>query len=186
MIMSEYKPFKKNISFALRFQYGIYQVCDHFFGRKRLFKDRAKFYKKLEACMAKHGEGRLMPIERRKDLSLKEFKEHYVKKGIPVVFDGVAKDWECVKKWSLDYFKELHGKDEIILVDQGNSEYPYELTTLGDVIDNFRGGGGKYYRFYPLLARHPEPQDPVSVFRYLPGLYRRGQRLHYNAQCKRK
>jgi hypothetical protein len=106
--------------------------------------------------LKKHGEGKLMPIERRKDLSLEEFKNHYVRKGIPVVLEGAAKDWACANKWSLEYFKELHGKDEIVLVDQGDEDYPYELTTLADVINNIRGGGSKYYRFYPLLVRHPE------------------------------
>jgi hypothetical protein len=152
----EHRDFVRNLSFGQRFQYGVYQFCDHFFGRKTLFKDRRKFYQRLLESMKAHGEGKIMPIERRKDLSLEEFRDHYVKKGIPVVMEGAAKDWDCVKKWSLEYFKELHGKDEIILVDQSNEEYPYELTTLANVIDDIRGGGSKYYRFYPLLARHPE------------------------------
>jgi len=130
---------------------------DHFFGRKRFFpKGRKKLYEKILETMKKHGEGKIMPIERRKDLSLQEFKDHYVRKGIPVVLEGVANDWECVKKWSLDYFKDLHGKDEIVLVDQNDANFPYELTTLANVIDNIRSGGSKYYRFYPLLSRHPE------------------------------
>lgn len=106
--------------------------------------------------MPRHGEGRIMPIERRKDLSEEEFKNHYVKKGIPVVLEGAAADWPCVKKWSMDYFKELHGTDEIVLFDPLNKEKSYELITLADVIDNINGGGSKYYRFYPLLSRHPE------------------------------
>lgn len=150
------QDFKRNIRFGLRFQYGVYQWLDHFFGRKRFFKDRSRFYKKLEACMKKQGEGKIMPIERRKDLSLKEFKRHYVRKGIPVVLEGAAKEWACTQKWSLEYFKELHGRDEIVMVDQSKGDYPYELTTLAEVIDNIRSGGGKYYRFYPLLTRHPE------------------------------
>ena len=153
--MQEQREFIKSLSFSQRFRYGIYQFCDHFFGRKTLFKNRSKFYKELFETMPKHGEGRIMPIERRKDLSLKEFKEQYVKKGIPVVLEGAAKDWPCVKKWSLEYFKELHGNDEIILVND-NEERDFELITLADVIDNIRGGGKKYYRFYPLLQRHPE------------------------------
>jgi hypothetical protein len=154
--MDEHRDFIRNISFGSRFKYGVYQACDHFFGRKTLFKDRKKFYDNLEKEMAAHGPGRVMPIERRKDLSLEEFKNHYVKKGIPVVLEGAALEWDCVKKWSLEYFKKLHGADEIYLVDQSKPEYPYELTTLADVIDNIRSGGGKYYRFYPLLERHPE------------------------------
>lgn len=155
-INSEHSDFRRNLTAQQRFQYGMYQFADHFFGRKKLFKDRKKFYDNVYETMQKQGEGRLMPIERRKDLSIKEFKEHYVRKGIPVVMEGAAKEWPCVKKWSLQYFKDLHGEDEIVLVDQNRGDYPYELTTLADVIDNIRSGGGKYYRFYPLLERHPE------------------------------
>jgi hypothetical protein len=155
--MEEHRDFRRNLTRGQRFKYGFYQLTDHFFGRKKIFSNgRKKFYEGVLENMKKHGEGKIMPIERRKDLSLKEFNDHYVKKGIPVVLEGAANDWPCVKKWSLEYFKELHGKDEIVLVDQGNAEYPYELTTLADVIDNIRGGGSKYYRFYPLLVRHPE------------------------------
>lgn len=125
------------------------------FLKKKLFKDRAKFYKKLEETLVKSGEGEIMPIERRKNLSPEEFKNHYVKKGIPVVLEGAAKNWPCVQKWSLEYFKEFHGTDEICLVDI-NSNHEFEFITLVDVIDNIREGGNKYYRFYPLLVRHPE------------------------------
>jgi len=154
--MDEHRDFIRNINPSQRFHYGLYQFADHFFGRKKLFSNRDKFYQDLEKSMTEKGEGRIMPVERRKDLSLKEFHQHYVRKGIPVVLEGAAKEWDCVKKWSLGYFKDLHGKDEIVLVDQSNMDYPYELTTLADVIDNIRGGGSKYYRFYPLLSRHPE------------------------------
>lgn len=154
--MTEYRNFQRNIKLSLRFEYGVYQFCDHFFGRKKLFSNRASFYRRLETHMKKFDEGRIMEVERRSDLSLSEFKNHYVKKGIPVILEGVAKEWDCVKNWSLDYFKKIHGDDEIVLVDQAKPDYPYELTTLEAVIDNIRSGGGKYYRFYPLLTRHPE------------------------------
>lgn len=152
--------FRRNIKTSQRLQYGFYQFMDHFFGRERSYRwfqnSRRKFYTRLHATLKASGEGRIQPIERRKDVSLKEFKEHYVRKGIPVVLEGVAKDWECVKKWSHDYFKELHGDDEIVLVDQNLPGFPHEVTTLADVLDNIRAGGKKYYRFYPLLERHPE------------------------------
>jgi hypothetical protein len=157
MAEEEFRDFRRVFTFGQRFTYGWYQWCDHFFGRKTFYsKARERFYKRIAKHLEKQGPGKIMPLERRKDLSLDEFFNHYVKKGIPVILDGAAKDWDCVKKWSLEYFKELHGKDEIVLVDQGKPDYPYELTTLADVIDNIRGGGSKYYRFYPLLVRHPE------------------------------
>ncbi|MFI5203176.1 MAG: hypothetical protein ACHQF2_01680, partial [Flavobacteriales bacterium] len=111
-------PIKRNIPFGLRFKYGVYQWFDHFFGRKRVFKNRAKFYAKLEKALKAKGEGQIRPIERRTNLSKKEFFNHYVRKGIPVVMEGAAKDWDCVKNWSPEYFKQLHGEDDIVLVDQ--------------------------------------------------------------------
>jgi Cupin-like domain len=151
--------FRRNIKISLRIEYGLILIIEHFLGKDRskklLANRRRKFYHKLHENLKKYGEGKIIPIERRKDLSLKEFKEHYVRKGIPVVIEGAAKDWDCVKKWSLDYFKELHGTDEIVLASQ---EYMNDVQTitLADVIDNIRSGGNKYYRFYPLLDRHPE------------------------------
>lgn len=152
--------FRRNIKTSQRFEYGIYQFMDHFFGRDWVFKvlgnRRRKFYKMLTETLKSSGEGKIIPMERRKDLSLKEFKEYYVRKGIPVVMEGAAKDWDCVKKWSMEYFKDLHGEDEIVLVDVKKEGYPYEKIKLREVINNIRSGGKKYYRFYPLLARHPE------------------------------
>jgi hypothetical protein len=154
--MSDYR---RNIKPGQRFEYGIYQFLDHFLGREKVFKmmgkRRKKFYVKLLETLKASGEGKIMPIERRSDITLKEFKEHYMAKNIPVVFSGIAKDWDCVKKWSFEYFKDLHGDDEALMATQENMKN-YETCTLREVIENIETGGGKYFRFYPLLDKHPE------------------------------
>jgi len=150
---------KKNITKKYSFEYGIYQFLDRFLGRKRVIKvlgkRRKAFSDKLMNDLIKTGKGKAIPIDRRKNLSLEEFKKQYRDKGIPVVLEGAANDWDCVKKWSPEYFKQLHGNDVIAHTSQEIKEV-YETTTLGDIIDNIRAGGKKYYRFYPLLIRHPE------------------------------
>jgi hypothetical protein len=150
---------KRNITDKRKLEYGLYQFLDRFSGKgalnKMMGKRRKAFYSGLHEELIKSGKGTPTQIERRKDLSFEEFKNHYRKKGIPVVLEGAANDWDCVKKWSLDYFKQLHGKDVIALTNYKLKD-AYETTTLGEVIDNIRSGGGKYYRFYPLLFRHPE------------------------------
>lgn len=150
---------KKSITSPRKLEYGFYQSVYQVLGKKRgerlLGGQRKKFWAELYEELKQSGLGKPTQVERRKDLSLEEFKNHYRKKGIPVVMEGAAKDWDCVKKWSLEYFKELHGNDVIALTNLKLKEI-YETTTLGEVIDNIRGGGGKYYRFYPLLFRHPE------------------------------
>jgi hypothetical protein len=149
-----------NISFSMRLKYGYYQFFDHMLTRKRFFKwtkkSRTKFYDKLEKHLQQKGKGKLIPVQRVKTLSKKDFFKHYVKKGIPVIIEGAAKDWECVREWSLDYFKNLHGDDKIVFMDSDGYLGDYEETTLRKVIDDIKLGKGKYYRFYPLLKRHPE------------------------------
>ena len=145
----------------MQLKYGYFQFFDHFLGRERFFKwtrkGRTRFYKKLAKQLEERGGGTLTPVTRVTNITRDEFINSYVKKGEPVIFDGKAKDWGCVKEWSLAYFKELHGEDEIVFMDQTDIHTEgYEETTLGDIIDDIRGGKGKYYRFYPLLQKHPE------------------------------
>jgi histone arginine demethylase JMJD6 len=143
-----------------RLKYGYYQFLDHFLGRERVFKfhnkSRRKFFNDIHERLKKDGEiGKTIEVERRKSIPLKEFKSHYIKKGIPVIIEGGAKDWGC-SKWSLEYFKELYGEEEILFVNHEKMEDDYERLQLKDIIDGIETGKGKYYRFYPLLQRHPE------------------------------
>ncbi len=144
-----------------RLRYGYYQFMDHFFGRERSFrwhnKSRRRLYTNIHNRLKASGSvGQTFEIERRKDLTLEEFKNHYIKKGIPVVIEGQANGWNCTKEWSLEYFKELYGEEEILFINHEAIEDPYERLLLKDVLDGIRKGEGKYYRFYPLLQRHPE------------------------------
>jgi hypothetical protein len=150
----------RKVSRYLRFWYGYFQFFDHFIGRPRFFrwtkKSRTRFYKKLEANLKKGGPGKEFAVERRDNLTRDEFMNEYVRKGKPVIITGAAKDWVCATEWSLEYFKNLHGDDKVVFMDQRDIATGYEETTLGKVIDDIRGGTGKYYRFYPLLEKHPE------------------------------
>ncbi|MBC7696050.1 MAG: hypothetical protein H7141_11460 [Burkholderiales bacterium] len=123
--MEEYKEFRKNLTRMQRFKFAVFLISDHFFGKKKLFKNRSNYYKELFETLPKNGLGKIMPIERRKNLSVKEFRDTYLKRGTPVVLEGAAKEWDCVKNWSLDYFDKLHGDDEIILFDALSKETPF-------------------------------------------------------------
>lgn len=152
---------KLPFNFFQRAGYNFFQVLDHFITRritvKLLGKLRYMLFLNMVKSLKAKGKGKLIPIERRDDLSIKEFYEYYVKNGIPVVFNGAAKDWDCVKKWSLEYFKDIHGDDEVPIIDSENFENGVEFTTLRELIGQIRQGNFKaYFRFYNLLTRHPE------------------------------
>ena len=150
----------RKIPTRFRLEYGFYQFFDHFLGRKLFFKltkkRRTVFYRNLHTYLKRQGEGQTYHVERIQNLSKEDFINQYVKKEIPVILEGAAAKWKCVQEWTLDYFKELHGDDEITFMDQTDIARGFEQTTLGEVIDQMKQGVNKYYRFYPLLEKHPE------------------------------
>lgn len=148
------------IKYKYRFKYGWFQLIDKIFGRKKgvklTLKARQGFYKRLHEDLKKGGDGKTVEIDRVRDISILDLKKNYISKNKPVVLEGLANDWDCVKNWSLDYFRDLHGEDEITVVANDTKEVPFEILKLADVLDNIQSGGSKYYRFYPLLKEHPE------------------------------
>lgn len=140
--------------------YGYIQFVEHFLGKRRGLaltnNTRKSYFKKLHETLKKSGPGKTVPVERRKDISVKEFKNHYLKKGIPLVLEGFAKDWGCCKNWSIDYFKENFGDDTITILDQNQEDLPYYRIKLDEVLDDIVNKGNRYLRFYPFLKSHPE------------------------------
>ena len=106
-------------SFSQRITYNFFQVLDHFLGRplviKLLGKLRLKAFLNIEKTLRSKGPGKIIDVEYRTDLTEAEFKNYYVKRGIPVVFKGAAKSWDCVKKWDLNYIKELQCSNDKLL-----------------------------------------------------------------------
>jgi hypothetical protein len=154
------QEFQRNIPFRYRLVYGIFQFMDHFLSRKISFAItrpvRMRFYSKLHKRMKKGQKGKVIKIDRKPNLSAEDFRKEYLLKNRPVILEGLAKEWDCVKNWSLEFLKEQHGDDKIILVNQEDIENTHEELTLAELIDGINDGLARYYRFYPLIQRHPE------------------------------
>ncbi len=154
------KPFNKNISSANQVVYRLFLVLDHLLGRRLAFALtrwlRKWYYEGLHRQLKKGPKGQLFEVERRSDITIEEFKKEYLKKRLPFILEGAAAEWASVKKWSLEYLKAEHGSDEIVLVNQQDVENGHEELTLSELIDGINDGLARYYRFYPLIQRHPE------------------------------
>ncbi|MBT9548277.1 MAG: cupin-like domain-containing protein [Candidatus Sericytochromatia bacterium] len=154
-----------------RQEYGRLWLLEHALGQK-IQTWSAQQRKQLDTRILnqlKRTPGRVLPIERRKNLSLAEYKRVYLGKGIPVVLQGAAKDWPAVGKWSPAFLSEHYGQDQIMLIDaspanlQNISRKP-ELTTLADVIASMDGDAlKKYSRFNRILHEHPELQADLDL-----------------------
>ena len=151
--------FSKNIYFSERLKFGFFQLTDHIVGREKGFKlfetSRRNLYKQLHTRLKQVEEGIIYPLEHVSNISQNDFKKKYIAKGKPLIIEGAALDWPTVKQWSLDYFKNLYGNEKVLYVDYQNHS-TFERISLEEIISGIREKTGRYYRFYPLLQRHPE------------------------------
>lgn len=57
----------------------------------------------------------LIPIEKRANLSAKEFQEQYLKPLKPVVFKDLIQDWPATEKWTFEWLRQNYGHLEVPL-----------------------------------------------------------------------
>ena len=148
------------ISYRNRAQYNFYQVLDHFISRPltvKLFgKSRYRLFKRISKELEDRGSSTILPVERRKNLSIEEFKREYLHKGIPVVLEGAAKNWTCCEEWDFSLFSKEYGDDDVPIVDPIYVEQGVKYLKLKEVVREILNGKNMYFRFYNLLSRHPE------------------------------
>ncbi|MFD2566784.1 cupin-like domain-containing protein [Pseudotenacibaculum haliotis] len=165
-MISTHREFKNPFTISQRFGYGFFQFLDHFLSRKltvKLFgKLRYKLFLSISKTLKKKGKGTIKEVDVRENLSVEEFKKQYLKKKIPVVLKGAAKDWESCQKWTPDFFKELYGEDEVPLIDAIYLEQGVKYVKLKQIIEEVLKGNSSYLRFYNLLSRHPERYDDFN------------------------
>ncbi len=147
-------------------------LLDHVFGPSRvdtLFRDtKTRVQNRITRELSKKGKGQRFPVERTGRLTPREFKEEFLYPGRPVVMEGAASDWPCVKKWSFDFFAEKYGDEDNLLLagkglasegDQANND----ALSLRGIIKDIRVGGASYLKFSALMARRPELQNDIDM-----------------------
>ena len=103
---------------GLRRIYQAWRMLDHFLGKDlpatRYLSQRDRI---LELFLSKKKneitENNIQQVDRIKDISEKNLKQNYISKGIPVVIEEKAKNWKCVKQWSLNWLSENYSKDDL-------------------------------------------------------------------------
>jgi lysine-specific demethylase 8 len=86
----------------------------------------------------------------------------------PVVFRGAAKDWDCTKKWTLEFFEEEFGDIEVFILDTIGAIDPdnpqkYEIISLRDYIGQLRNGSLKYLKFSSLVQDKMKLQEDLRL-----------------------
>ncbi|KAM7147809.1 bifunctional peptidase and arginyl-hydroxylase JMJD5 isoform 3-T3 [Molossus nigricans] len=72
--------------------------------------------------------------------SLQHFRKHYLMPQKPVILEGVADHWPCMKKWSLEYIQEIAGC-RTVPVEVGSrytdEEWSQRLMTVNEFISKY-------------------------------------------------
>ena len=85
--------------------------------RSRLKGRKDSVRKRIIQKLNKKKYARAIQIDRVKNITPNEFREQYMNRGLPVVFEGAAKEWDCSRKWSMDFFQANHGRDHALLME---------------------------------------------------------------------
>lgn len=116
--------------------------------------------------------GRHLQIERRENLTEKEFFNEYFKKCKPVIFDKVALDWPCSKKWNLELIKENYPDKQYNII-----QWPTEKKSTNtadkkdhvlrkisgkEFVDGVKQGQRLYLRGCPILEEQPELRTDIN------------------------
>jgi hypothetical protein len=151
-------------------------AADWLFGRGKA--EDAERWRRLERKMvagtAESREGRLHPVERRRNLSPEEFKETYFVPGVPVVLEGAAADWPAIRKWTPEYLERLCGEEQIPVLDgvnwKVNREAGAEVVSTSEnqlhvreLLEEVRRGGAWYGAFMELLDRHADLRADLDL-----------------------
>lgn len=172
-------PAMKRVPFGLRMRFGAAFFLQHYFGRSGWVQSlRQDAHTRIVANVRRSGPGKVIPVDRLKELSPEDFRRKYLSKGVPVVLAGAAKRWRCLQEWSFESFRQRFGHETIKLVNRKgltdddivfDHEYTEEIG-FADFLDQALAGR-KYMRFSPLLEKFPELRNDFDgkVFTRLMG-----------------
>lgn len=102
------------------------------------------------------GRGKVLQVDRRRDLTPAEFRARYLAGRVPVVLEGAAASWPAMQRWSFEDFRHRFGHEKITLLQRKGATEPDEEIAFAALLDHVCNGGGKYLRYLPILERFPE------------------------------
>ena len=111
----------------------------------------------------------LQQIDRVKTISKKDFVSNYLKPQKPLVIENLVDDWPAIKKWNLDYMKEIAGEKVVPLYDDRPVDYkdgfnePHATMKMSEYVNLLQKEPTKYRIFlWNILKEIPALQNDFS------------------------
>lgn len=123
---------------------------------------------------ASRPEGRVLEVERRRGLTPEEFGREYFVTGKPVVLDGAAAEWPCIRRWTPDFLAERCGQERIDVLDgqnwavnhAGNRDAVSTSETsmaFRDLLRHTKKGGAWYGAFIELIDKYEDMRADLDL-----------------------
>lgn len=148
-------PFLKDIKLKLIF------IAQHFSTSEMLERKRLKYVKEIKETLPK--KGRILNVDRVKDITPQEFHQKYLSKSLPVIFENETQTWDFFYKWNLHFLKDTYPDLEVNIIETPGlvengivNEKPSSTQVLSkikmkDFIENLYQGSKQYLKFCPLI-----------------------------------
>jgi hypothetical protein len=159
-----------------RYAFNATFTTDWFLDRK-LDVARTGRRKSWDAKMLRKMQGRpfggTLAVERRRNLSVAQFRREYFLTGKPVVLEGMAAGWPAVQKWTFEYLLERCGQDDIDVLDGHSWKVQAAPDTdavdaaergmkMRELLDAARHGSAWYGSFLELLDTHADLRSDID------------------------
>lgn len=165
------KPAEIGLSEWIR--YNLYFILEHFTGydfiRRNFETRRRKLFSEILQRPEVQQRARLADVRQMKaeDIrpALKNQRELFRE---PVVFRGAASDWDCCRKWSLDFFAKEFGELDVFILDTPGAvdrENPqdFEKLLLRDFVEQMKAGTLKYLKFSNIVQEKMKLQNDLNL-----------------------
>ncbi|WP_127718507.1 cupin-like domain-containing protein [Halobacteriovorax sp. HLS] len=150
------------------FEYIIYyslwiieQLVSYIFNIPKRYSLKVRFSQSLLKKLEKNDDTIIKKVDTYKmgELSDADFIKNYVLPGKPVVIKSVAKNWPCCKEWSLDFFRQNYGEENLPFLDSNSDDYIYKEAPLKQICEDIEAGSTKYAKFSGLILKYPKLLD---------------------------
>ena len=132
--------------------------------RRNLYVEKLKNRQRLKIVSGLKAKGRIVPVDRVKDISASDFRRLYLDPGIPVLLESAAKSWPCSSRWTFEFLREYCGNQPVKITQRegvttekpvSDKEYSHEML-FREYLDQYMHDGKTYLRFSSLLESFPE------------------------------
>ncbi len=134
-------------------------------------KLRRRHVNALTRALADRAPGKIEQVPVLDDPDPELIEREFIRKRLPVVLKGAAKNWPAAKQWSFDYFKTNYSDTPISIAEENFSRmksgtgYTIKLTqySMSQFTEQVQAGASIYLKFLPVFKYHPELREHLDM-----------------------